>query len=68
LLEKRDWRRAILFGGLGLDEASAGAGKVLLLALAGGVGLAQPAAVMAIEGALGPVHLADWVIDSVVDW
>lgn len=54
-------------GGLGLDESSAGAGKVLLLALAGRVGLAQPAAVMAVEGALSPVHLADWAAESVVD-
>lgn len=50
LLEKRG------FGGLGLNGADTGAGKVLLLALKGGVDLAEAAAVVAVEGAFGPVH------------
>ena len=50
LLEKRG------FGGLGLNGADTSAGKVLLLALKGGVDLAEAAAVVAVEGAFGPVH------------
>lgn len=59
LLEKRDRRRAVLLGSLGLCPAGTGASKVLLLTLMGRVDLSQPAAVMAVEVALGPVHAAD---------
>jgi hypothetical protein len=56
MLEKRDWGRTVLFCGFLLCGTGAGASEVLLLALLGRVDLAQAAAVVAVEGALGPIH------------
>lgn len=55
-LKEGDGRRAILGCGLQLCGARACASEVLLLALEGGVCLSQPPAIVAVEGAFGPVH------------
>jgi hypothetical protein len=56
ILKEGDRRRAIFFCFFLLCSADPGASEVLLLALAGRVNLPQAATVVAVEGALCPVH------------